>query len=386
MNLLKLIAVPLVLSSLITGVASLSDLKKLSRIGGKTIGIYVGTTAVAVTIGLISVNMLKPGDKVPDQMKEKLQQTYEEDASSRTGSAQKVKGRGPLQPIVDIVPSNFFSSASSNRNMLQVVFVAIFVGIGLIQIPKDKGKPVLDFFEGLNEVVIKLVDFIMLMAPVGVFALIAQTINKVAGDNLAQVLELLGALGYYMIAVILGLIVHAIITYTGLLKLLTKMPLKTFFIGIAPAQLLAFSTSSSGATLPVTMECCEEELGVSEEVSSFVLPLGATINMDGTALYQAVAAVFIAQTLGMDLGIGAQLTIILTAVLASIGTAAVPGAGIIMLVIILEAVGVPTAGIALILGVDRILDMMRTVINVTGDASVAVIVANSEGQLNIPNH
>mgnify|MGYP000648587830 FL=1 len=386
MNLLKLIAVPLVLSSLITGVASLSDLKKLSRIGGKTIGIYVGTTAVAVTIGLISVNMLKPGDKVPDQMKEKLQQTYEEDASSRTGSAQKVKGRGPLQPIIDIVPSNFFSSASSNRNMLQVVFVAIFVGIGLIQIPKDKGKPVLDFFEGLNEVVIKLVDFIMLMAPVGVFALIAQTINKVAGDNLAQVLELLGALGYYMIAVILGLIVHAIITYTGLLKLLTKMPLKTFFTGIAPAQLLAFSTSSSGATLPVTMECCEEELGVSEEVSSFVLPLGATINMDGTALYQAVAAVFIAQTLGMDLGIGAQLTIILTAVLASIGTAAVPGAGIIMLVIILEAVGVPTAGIALILGVDRILDMMRTVINVTGDASVAVIVANSEGQLNIPNH
>ena len=386
MSLLKLIAVPLVLSSLITGVASLSDLKKLSRIGGKTIAIYVGTTVVAVTIGLISVNMLEPGDKVPDQMKEKLQETYEADASSRAGSAQKIKDRGPLQPIVDMVPSNFFSSASSNRNMLQVVFVAIFVGIGLIQIPKEKAKPVLDFFEGLNDVVIKLVDFIMLMAPVGVFALIAQTINKVAGNDIAQVLELLGALGYYMIAVILGLIIHAGFTYTGLLKLLTKMPLKTFYKGIAPAQLLAFSTSSSGATLPVTMECCEEELGVSEEVSSFVLPLGATINMDGTALYQAVAAVFIAQTLGMDLGIGAQLTIILTAVLASIGTAAVPGAGIIMLVIILEAVGVPTEGIALILGVDRILDMMRTTINVTGDASVAVIVADSEGQLTIPNN
>mgnify|MGYP000483481587 FL=1 len=386
MSLLKLIAVPLVLSSLITGVASLSDLKKLSRIGGKTIAIYVGTTAVAVTIGLISVNMLEPGDKVPDQMKEKLQETYEADASSRAGSAQKVKDRGPLQPIVDIVPSNFFSSASSNRNMLQVVFVAIFVGIGLIQIPKDKGKPVLDFFEGLNDVVIKLVDFIMLMAPVGVFALIAQTINKVAGNDLSQVLELLGALGYYMIAVIFGLIIHAGFTYTGLLKLLTKMPLKTFYKGIAPAQLLAFSTSSSGATLPVTMECCEDELGVSEEVSSFVLPLGATINMDGTALYQAVAAVFIAQTLGMELGIGAQLTIILTAVLASIGTAAVPGAGIIMLVIILEAVGVPSEGIALILGVDRILDMMRTTINVTGDATVAVIIASTEDQLNIPNN
>ena len=386
MSLLKLIAVPLVLSSLITGVASLSDLNELSRIGGKTIAIYVGTTAVAVTIGLISVNVLQPGDKVPDQMKEKLQQTYEEDASARAGSAQKVKNRGPLQPIVDMVPSNFFSSASSNRNMLQVVFVAIFVGIGLIQIPKDKGKPVLDFFEGLNDVVIKLVDLIMLMAPIGVFALIAQTINKIAGDDLSQVLELLGALGYYMIAVILGLIIHAGITYNGLLKFMSKMPLKTFYKGIAPAQLLAFSTSSSGATLPVTMDCCEEELGVSEEVSSFVLPLGATINMDGTALYQAVAAVFIAQTLGMGLGIGAQLTIILTAVLASIGTAAVPGAGIIMLVIILEAVSVPSAGIALILGVDRILDMMRTVVNVTGDASIAVIVADSEGQLTIPNN
>jgi len=341
---------------------------------------------VAVTIGLVSVNVLQPGDKVPDQMKEKLQQTYKEDASARAGSAQNVKNRGPLQPIVDMVPSNFFSSASSNRNMLQVVFVAIFVGIGLIQIPKDKGKPVLDFFEGLNDVVIKLVDLIMLMAPVGVFALIAQTINKIAGDDLSQVLELLGALGYYMIAVILGLIIHAGITYNGLLKFMSKMPLKTFYKGIAPAQLLAFSTSSSGATLPVTMDCCEEELGVSEEVSSFVLPLGATINMDGTALYQAVAAVFIAQTLGMGLGIGAQLTIILTAVLASIGTAAVPGAGIIMLVIILEAVSVPSAGIALILGVDRILDMMRTVVNVTGDASIAVIVADSEGQLAIPNN
>ena len=385
-SLLKLIAVPLVLASLITGVASLSDLKKLSRIGGKTIAIYVGTTAVAVTIGLVSVNVLQPGDKVPDQMKEKLQQTYEKDATSRAGNAQKVKGRGPLQPIVDMVPSNFFSSASSNRNMLQVVFIAIFVGIGLIQIPKDKGKPVLDFFEGLNDVVIKLVDLIMLMAPIGVFALIAQTINKIAGDDLSQILELLGALGYYMIAVILGLIIHAGFTYTGLLKFFSKMPLKTFYRGIAPAQLLAFSTSSSGATLPVTMDCCEEELGVSEEVSSFVLPLGATINMDGTALYQAVAAVFIAQTLGMGLGIGAQLTIILTAVLASIGTAAVPGAGIIMLVIILEAVSVPSAGIALILGVDRILDMMRTVVNVTGDASIAVIVSDSEGQLTIPNN
>ena len=383
-NLLKLIAMPLVLSSLITGVASLSDIKKLSRIGGKTIGIYIGTTALAVTLGLISVNLIKPGDKVPEKMKEKLQVTYQKDASNKANTVQEVKDRGPLQPLVDIIPSNFLNSASSNRNMLQVVFMAIFIGIGLIQIPKDKGKPVKEFFESLTEVVIKLVDIIMLMAPIGVFALIAQTINKVAGNNPAEILELLGALGYYMFAVIVGLIAHAMITYTGLMRLMTKMPLDTFYKGIAPAQLLAFSTSSSGATLPVTMERCEEELGVSEEVSSFVLPLGATINMDGTALYQAVAAVFIAQTLNMSLDLSAQLTIVLTTVLASIGTAAVPGAGIVMLVIILESVGVPSAGIALILGVDRILDMLRTTVNVTGDATVAVIIADSEDQLSIP--
>ena len=382
-NLLKLIAVPLVLSSLITGVASLADLKKLSRIGGKTIAVYIVTTAISVSLGLVIVNLMQPGEHVPKDMKQKLQTTYQQDVSSRTDTAQEIKKRGPLQPIVDMVPSNFFSSASSNRNMLQVVFFSIFLGIGLIQIPKDKAKPVLSFFEGLNDVIIKLVDLIMLMAPIGVFALIAQTINKVAGDDISQVIELLGALGFYMLAVILGLIIHMIVTYTGLLKIFTSMPIKTFYTGIAPAQLLAFSTSSSGATLPVTMERCEDELGVSEEVSSFVLPLGATINMDGTALYQAVAAVFIAQALGLSLDLGAQLTIVFTAVLASIGTAAVPGAGIIMLVIILEAIGVPSAGIALILGVDRILDMLRTTTNVTGDAAVAVTIASTEGQLDL---
>ena len=382
-NLLKLIAVPLVLSSLITGVASLSDLKKLSRIGGKTITIYIATTAIAVTLGLITVNLLEPGETVPNDMKIKLQNTYQSAASGKLEAAEEVKDRSVLQPIVDMVPSNFFNSASNNRNMLQVVFVAIIIGIALIQIPKEKSRPVLEFMEGINDLVIKLVDNIMLMAPIGVFALIADTITSVAGNDINNVLELLSALGFYMLAVIFGLIIQMLITYSTVLKLFSKMSLKKFYQGIAPAQLLAFSTSSSGATLPVTMERCEEELGVSEEVSSFVLPLGATINMDGTALYQAVAAVFIAQTLGMDLTLGAQLTIVLTAVLASIGTAAVPGAGIIMLVIILEAIGVPSAGIALILGVDRILDMMRTVTNVTGDASVAVAVASTENQLKI---
>ena len=384
-NLLKFIAIPLVLSSLVTGVASLSDLKKLSRIGGKTIGIYITTTAIAVTIGLVVVNLLQPGNRVPEKMQRQLQQTYQQDVEKREEVAKGVQDRGPLQPIVDIVPSNFFDSASSNRNMLQIVFVAIFIGIGIIQIPQEKAKAVLAVFDGFNHIIIRMVDVIMLMAPLGVFALIADTITSVAGDNLSQVIELLGALGFYCIAIILGLMIHMVGTYTSVLKIFSSMRLGTFYKGVAPAQLVAFSTSSSGATLPITMERCEEKLGVSEEVSSFVLPLGATINMDGTALYQAVAAVFIAQTLGMDLDLSAQLTIVLTAVLASIGTAAVPGAGIIMLVIILEAIGVPSAGIALILGVDRILDMLRTVTNVTGDATVAVSVASMENQLGDPD-
>jgi len=380
-NLLKLIAVPLVFASLITGVASLSDTKKLSRIGGKTISIYIATTVVSVTIGLVLVNSFKPGNNIPDSMKIELQETYEKNAESKTTSAQKIKNRGPLKPIIDMVPSNFIFSASNNRNMLQVVFVAILVGIGLIQIPKEKSKILLGFFDGLNDVIIKIIDLIMLMAPIGVFSLISETINKVVGDNLGQIIELLGALGFYMITLIVGLFLHVLIGYIFLLRYFTKMPLKFFFQGIAPAQLLAFSTSSSGATLPITMERCEDELGVSEEISSFVLPLGATINMDGTAQYQAVAAVFISQALGMDLSIGDQLTIIFTTVLASIGTAAVPAAGIIMLIIILESVGVPSAGVALILGVDRLLDMVRTMVNVTGDAAVAVSIASNENQL-----
>lgn len=384
-NALQLIAVPLVIASLVTGVASLSDLRTLSRIGGKTLAIYIGTTAVAVVIGLVVVNSMKPGLKVPEAARDQLQQQFAGDASAKADLATGVQDRGPLQILVDIVPSNFFDSASSNRNMLQIVFVALMIGVGLVQLDKEHAQPLLGVFESLNSVVIRLVDLIMLLAPLGVFALIARTITDLAGDNASQILGLLAALGYYCAAVVIGLLVHMSVTYIGLLKLLTPMSLKTFFKGISPVQLVAFSTSSSGATLPLTMERCEEKLGVSEEVSSFVLPLGATINMDGTALYQAVAAVFIAQALGMEVGLSGQMTIVLTAVLASIGTAAVPGAGIIMLVIILQSIGVPSGGIALILGVDRILDMLRTVTNVTGDATVATIIAASEGQLGEPN-
>ncbi len=385
LNALKLIGVPLVLGSLVTGVASLSDIRKLSRIGGRTIAIYVGTTAVAVTIGLLAVNLIRPGDQVPDAVRADLQSTYSEEVERRDSAAEVTRERGPLDMFVELVPDNFFASASNNRNMLQVVIISILLGIGLIQLPPERAKPLIDVFDSLSQVVIRLVDLIMKMAPIGVFALIAGTITSVAGDDPSQITQLLGALGLYMLTVVGGLGLHLLITYGTLLKFWTPLGFKTFYQGIAPAQLVAFSTSSSGATLPLTMERVEEKLGVNEEVSSFVLPLGATINMDGTALYQAVAAVFIAQSLGMEVGLAAQITIVLTAVMASIGTPAVPGAGIIMLVIILESIGVPSAGIALILGVDRLLDMLRTVINVTGDATVASVVATAEGQIGPPD-
>jgi Na+/H+-dicarboxylate symporter len=380
-NLLKLIAVPLVMASLVTGVASLADLTKLSRMGGKTIAIYLITTVVAICIGLILVNALQPGASIPDDVAANLQATYQEEMEQRSGDVQLVKERGPLQPLVDIVPQNIIGAAGSNRNMLQVVFFALFIGIGLILVRNERTEVVLRFFQGLNDVIIKLVDVIMLIAPIGVFALIAGTITSIAGDSLASVLELLRSLGFYALVVCLGLVLHVIIVYGGLIHFISPLSLKQFFRGISPAQLLAFSTSSSAATLPVTMECARENLGVKKEVASFVLPLGATINLDGTAMYQSIAAVFIAQALGMELDFAAQLTIVLTALLASIGAAPVPGAGLIMLVIILEAIGVPSGGVALILGVDRILDMLRTTANVTGDAMVAVLVNATETRI-----
>ena len=384
LNLLKLIAMPLVITSLVVGVASLADFKKLSRMGSKAIGLYLGTTAVAVTIGLLAVNVIRPGDKLPQKQRDKLQEQFQSEVGKRSDVAETAKTRGPLQPLVDMVPDNFFGSASSNRNMLQIVFAALLVGVALVMVEEKKRKPVFEVFSGLQELVIKVVHLIMYTAPIGVFALIADTITSMAKDNPQQIISLLSALGWYCMTVVIGLLLHLSIVYLGLLKTFTPMSLKQFFPGMGPAQLLAFSTSSSGATLPVTMKRCEEKLGVSKEVSSFVLPLGATINMDGTALYQAVAAVFIAQATGIALDLGAQITIVLTAVLASVGTAAVPGAGVVMLIIILEAINVPGQGIALILGVDRILDMCRTVVNVTGDATVATIVAHSEKQLGKP--
>ena len=380
-NLLKLIAVPLILASLIVGVTSLNDIAKLSRMGGKTIGIYIVTTMLAITIGLTVVNIIQPGNFLPVETQEQLMAGYQDNIEGADQSAQEVMDRSPMTFLVDIVPENFFKAASDNGNMLQVVFIALLMGIGLMQIPTEKSKSLVNFFDSLNEVIIKIVDLIMKVAPYGVFALMAGVIVDLAGDDIGQALDLLGALFWYTFVVILGLFLHLMIVYSGLFKIFSKMKLRDFFKAIRPAMLLGFSTSSSAATLPVTMERVEKNVGVDEEVSSFVLPIGATINMDGTSLYQAVAAVFIAQALGMDLGIAQQITIVLTATLASIGSAGVPGAGIIMLVIVLQAIQVPVEGIALILGVDRILDMCRTAVNITGDAAVSVAVAYTEGLL-----
>lgn len=380
-NALKMIAVPLVLASLIVGVSNLGDISKLSRIGGKTIIAYMITTVIAVTVGLLLVNIFQPGKSLPAETRENLMALYDDAAGSTASQAEALQQQSPLQPLVDIVPENIFLAASQNSSMLQVVFFAILVGISLLQIPKEKASPVVAFFDGLNEVIIRIVGYIMLIAPYGVFALMASLIVEIAGDNPDSAVTLLLALLKYSLVVLGGLIFIAMVVYPSILKLFTKIRYVDFFAAIRPAQLLAFSTSSSSATLPVTMKQVEEELGVSEEVSSFVLPLGATINMDGTSLYQGVAAVFIAQALGMDLTLTQQLTIVLTATLASIGSAGVPGAGLIMLIIVLESIGVPAAGIALIIAPDRILDMFRTVVNVTGDATVCAVVASTEGEL-----
>ena len=377
-NLLKLIAVPLVFSSLVTGIASLADISQLSRMGGKTIGIYLATTAVAITIGLVVVNLFQPGSMMPQEVGVQLQEAYKENVEDNAASIEIVKERGPLQPLVDIVPTNIVGAASSNRSMLQVVFFSLLFGIGLMLVQNEGTATVARFISGMNDVIIKIVDLIMLVAPIGVFALMAGTITAIAGDDLGTILELLRALGFYSFVVVLGLFLHVFLVYGFIIKFFTAHTLRKFFTAIAPAQLVAFSTSSSAATLPVSFECVEENLGVKNEVASFVLPIGATINLDGTALYQGVAAVFIAQVLGIPLDFTAQLTIVLTALLASIGAAPVPGAGLIMLVIVLEAIGVPSAGVALILGVDRILDMIRTATNVTGDCAVTALVDASE--------
>lgn len=378
-NLLKMIAVPLILVSLIVGLSDLKDISKLSKLGGRTVILYLFTTVTAVSMGLILANIIKPGNYINEASRSSLLENFAGDASQKIQLAEKAKSDGPLQPLVDIVPENIFKALGDNSSMLQVILFAILVGIGLILIDQEKAKPVVDFFKGMNEVILKIIDIIMLCSPYGVFALMAALMVEIPDFST------LGALGIYGLTVLLGLLFMIIVMYPVLLMVFAKFNPIQFYKAIAPAQLLAFSTSSSAATLPVTMECVIEKLGVDEEVSSFVLPLGATVNMDGTSLYQAVAAIFIAQAmLPEPLDFATQLMIIVTATLASIGSAAVPSAGMVMLVIVLGQAGIPEAGLALIFAIDRPLDMCRTVVNVTSDAAVATIVAKSVGKLNPP--
>jgi len=375
-NSLKLIAIPLIVASLVKGISDLKDISRLSSLGGRTVALYLCTTVVAVSLGLVVVNIVGPGRGLDPNTTQMLTETFAEDAQEKIAAADEQRKLGPLQPLIDMVPSNIVRAMVDNQ-MLQVITFTIFFGVGLVLVPAEKSGPVKAFFDGLNEVILKMIDLIMLAAPYGVFALLAALVAEIPSWDLLLALMVYALCVVAGLALMMGFYTLLVVTFTG------KSP-GFFFRGISPAQLLGFSTSSSAATLPVTMERVEEHLGVDEEVASFVLPIGATVNMDGTSLYQSVAAVFIAQALGMDLDLGQQLQIVLTATLASIGTAAVPGAGMVMLVIVLAAAGIPEEGLALIFAMDRILDMCRTSVNVTGDATVAMLVAKSVGKLGEP--
>jgi Na+/H+-dicarboxylate symporter len=383
LNSMKMIAIPLIFVSLVVGVTSIEDVTKLSRIGGKTFLTYTITTIVAVALGLMIANLVRPGQVISEQTRDRLMTLYTGEAEQHVATAQAIREQGePLQFFVDLVPENLVASMSKNENLLQVVLVAILLGVALLKIPPRKSRPVVLFFEGLNDAIIELIRFIMKLAPIGVFALVASLLVEVAGDNNPnEIFEILYALLWYVATVVFGLALMTFAVYPIILKLFSKMGYMHFFKGIYPAQLVAFTTSSSAATLPVTMERVERHLGISEEISSFVLPLGATINMDGTALYQGVSIVFIAQALGLDLSITAQLVIVTNVVISSIGVAGVPGGAMVTTMVLLQSLGIPAAGIALILAPDRILDMCRTVTNITGDAVVAVIIASSEEEL-----
>lgn len=374
-NALKLIAIPLIVASLIKGISDLQDIAQLSRIGGRTLVLFICTTVLAVVLGLGLVNLVNPGKVVSAETREDLLEAYAGPANQRIEIASAQSEQGPLQYLVDLVPENIFGAAANNGNMLQVIFFVVFFGIGLILIPADKARPVKAFFDSVNDIVLKLIDLLMATAPYAVFALLAALVVEAPSADLFM------ALLSYSLCVLFGLAVLTLVVYPLLVRLFTGRSYGFFMRGIAPAQLLAFSTSSSAATLPVTLERTKDHLGVEEEIASFVLPIGATVNMDGTSLHQAVAAVFVAQVFGIELDLATQLGIVITASMASIGAAAVPSAGIVMLVIVLGQAGIPVEGIALIFAVDRPLDMCRTIANVTGDATVSMIVAKSVGKL-----
>jgi Na+/H+-dicarboxylate symporter len=373
-NLLKVVAVPLVIVTIIGGVASLSNIQRLAKIGRMTFGWFVGITLISAIIGLALCLAIAPGKHIDAEKRAQLQEQYANDISAKKQDAEQLKDAGPLKVLQDIVPENFFSAASNNRSMLQTIFFSVLFGIGIVLSPKEKVTGLISFIDGANEVIINMVKMIMWVAPVGAFALIAGLIADMAGDDVGAAISMLQMLGIFAITVILAILILMGTVYPILVRRYMKMSYVEFLKKMAPAQLLAFSTSSSAATLPVTFECVEEGLGVRQEVAGFVLPLGITINMHGTAIHQAVCAVFVAHAFGHDLTLTHYFIIILTASLAAMGSPAVPGAGLIMMLMVFNAIGVPEEGLALILAIDRPLDMIRTVPNVVGDAIVAGIV------------
>ena len=373
LKLLKLIAVPLIFVSLVKGVSSLTDISKLSRIGIKTIAYYIVSTLIATTFGLFIVNTVKPGDTFPEEKRveymAKWQGTVDESQLLAEAS-----DKSPLNFIVEMVPDNIISALGDNSKMLQIIFFAILFAIAMVMVNQSQVKTVRYIFDGLNDIIIKIIELIMRFAPYGVFALLAGVVVDFAGDT-----DIFIALGKYFTTVFVGLMLLIIVLYPLYLKIFTKgIPIMKFLKAILPAQMVAFSTSSSAAALPVTMRQNVEKLGVSEEVSDFVLPVGVTINMDATAFYQSVAAVFIAQVYGIDLTIAQQATIVMMATMSSIGSPGVPGGSIVLVIMVLTSVGLPVEGLALILGVDRPLDMLRSSVNLTGDSTIANIIHYSE--------
>lgn len=376
LKLLKMVAVPLVFVSLVKGIGGLSNIKQLSRIGFKTLGFYVMTTVISICIGVTFVSLIKPGDSFPKDKSKELLQQYSHNVAEKSSIAVGVKEESPLKMVVDMVPENIIAATGDNSKMLQIIFFAVLFGIAMVSMPGEKVKTVKDFFDGINSIILIIIDYVMMAAPYGVFALMAGLLVDYAGDK-----QLFISLGLYALTVVFGLCFMIFIIYPLIIYLFTPVKLKDFYKCMSPVQMLAFSTSSSAATLPLNLQQVSTCLKVPSNISNFVLPVGVTINMDGTSCYQAIAAIFIAQVFGIDLTIGQTLTIILTATISSIGTPGIPGGSIVMLIVVLTSVGIPVEGIALILGIDRPLDMLRTVVNVTGDASVATMVATSEKKI-----
>jgi Na+/H+-dicarboxylate symporter len=366
-RLITLVVVPLVFFSLTLGTASLGDIKKLGRVGLKTFIYFTLTTAIAITIGLAAANLLKPGTGLNEQVKQELFKNYQQAAQTKISAIQEKPSL--ISVLVNIVPANPIK-AMAEGEMLQVIFLSLVFGLCLTLINPEKSRPLIQFFEGANEAVLQVVNLVMKFAPYGVLALLASIIGQFGLGILITLLK-------YAMVTVLGLLFHALVIDGLLVRFLGRMRPGKFFKGTSDAMLIAFSTSSSNATIPVALECLDE-LKVKREYSSFVVPLGATINMDGTALYQGVAAVFIAQIYGIPLSMGAQATIVIMAILASVGTAGVPGAGMIMLAMVLKQIGIPLEGIALILGVDRFLDMCRTTVNMIGNMAASVFIHSSE--------